>query len=113
MKVWDALGDRGATCQETTDEGTIMKLYPTIHSALPYGLPQYEIRGTQVYPTVNNARDTFGLPVFDRRGSHLYPTVHNQTHSYGLPALEVRGNQLYPTIHNQVEPYGLPVFELR
>lgn len=72
----------------------------------------YEVRGSDVYPTVDNTSDDYGLPAFEISGTDVYPTVHNNRHDYGLPAFEIRGTYAYPTVHNNHDDYGLPAFEV-
>lgn len=72
----------------------------------------YEVRGSDVYPTVDNTYDDYGLPAFEISGTDVYPTVHNNRHDYGLPAFEIRGTYAYPTVHNNLDDYGLPAFEV-
>jgi hypothetical protein len=61
------------------EESQMSRLYPTVYNQnVPFGVPTYEIRGTQVYPTVHNKRDRYGGSVFEIRESQLFPTVNNK-----------------------------------
>ena len=44
-------------------------------------------------PTIHNSRMPYGLPAYDVRGSDVYPTVHHDLDPYGLPAYEIRGTR--------------------
>lgn len=43
-----------------------------------------------IYPTIHNKSDAFGLPIYELRGTDIYPTVHNKRDAFGLPVFELR-----------------------
>lgn len=69
----------------------------------------YEVRGSDVYPSVSDDFDYCGLPMFEIRGSEVYPTASNNRDDYGLPAFEIRDGYAYPTAFNSHDDSGFEV----
>lgn len=72
------------------------------------GYNSYEVRGSEVYPTVSDDFDDF-LPKFEIRGSEVYPTTFNERDDYGLPMFEIRDGYAYPTSCNDHDDFGFEV----
>ncbi|MFT4011520.1 MAG: superinfection immunity protein [Nocardioidaceae bacterium] len=72
------------------------------------GYNSYEVRGSEVYPTVSDDFDDF-LPKFEIRGTEVYPTTFNDRDDYGLPMFEIRDGYAYPTSFNDHDDFGFEV----
>ena len=44
----------------------------------------------RLYPTIHNNRDDFGLPAYEVRGTDIYPTIHNKYDEFGPPTYQLR-----------------------
>jgi len=56
--------------------GVTPLLPPELMLSFGHGLAAFEIRGSQIYPTVSApSAFSYGLAAFEIRGSQIYPTV--------------------------------------
>jgi len=91
-------------------EGTSVS---TSHPTDPEPAAWFEIRGDEIYTTVNHPNGRGDWPWFEIRNGQVFTTDSHPQGRVALPWYEIHGNRMYTTQTHPDGYAGFPLFEIR